>query len=54
VGLPIDLAVYQRDSLTLAQPRRIFDNDPYYSMLHSSWGQGLRRVFAEMPDPDWI
>jgi len=54
VGLPIDLAVYQRDSLTLAQPRRIFDNDPYYSMLHGSWGQGLRRVFAEMPDPDWI
>jgi len=23
-------------------------------MLRTRWGAGLRRVFAELPDPDWL
>jgi putative proteasome-type protease len=23
-------------------------------MLRSRWGGGLRRVFSELPDPDWL
>ncbi len=54
VGLPIDLAVYRRGSLHLMHPRRIAEDDPYYSKIRQDWGQGLRRVFTDMPNPDWV
>ena len=33
--------------------RRIEETDPYFQMVHTQWGEGLRRVFAQLPDPDW-
>ncbi len=53
VGLPIDLLVYQADSLRVGLQRRIEESDPYFQMVHTQWGEGLRRVFAQLPDPDW-
>ena len=26
----------------------------YFQMVHHQWGEGLRRVFAQLPDPDWL
>jgi putative proteasome-type protease len=53
VGLPIDLLVYETDSLAVGVQRRIDESDPYFQMVHTQWGEGLRRVFAELPNPDW-
>ena len=53
VGLPIDLLVYQADSLRVGMQRRIDEDDPYYQMVHRQWGEGLRQVFAQLPNPDW-
>ena len=53
VGLPIDLVVYQANALTIKVQRRIEETDPYFQMVHAQWGAGLRRVFAELPAPDW-
>ena len=53
VGLPIDLLVYEIDSLRIKLSRRIEESDPYFQMVHTQWGEGLRRVFAQLPDPDW-
>jgi len=53
VGLPIDLAVYETDALTLQLQKRIDENDPYFQMVHTQWGEGLRRVFAQLPNPEW-
>ncbi len=53
VGLPIDLLVYEADSLTVKIQKRIEESDPYFQMMHREWGEGLRRVFAQLPDPDW-
>ena len=53
VGLPIDLAVYETDSLKLKLQKRIEESDAYFRMIHTQWGEGLRRVFAELPNPDW-
>lgn len=53
VGMPIDLFIYHTDSLSAECTERITDDNPYYSMLRKSWGEGLRRIFAEIPDPDW-
>ena len=53
VGLPIDIVVYERDSLRIRVQRRIDDTDAYFQMIHAQWGEGLRRVFGQLPDPDW-
>ena len=53
VGLPIDMACYNRNSLQLNQTRRFDDQDTYMQRLHQSWGEGVRRAFAELPDFEW-
>ena len=53
VGLPIDLLIYARDSLKIGMQMRIEEDDPYFTMIHQKWGAGLRRVFSELPNPEW-
>jgi predicted proteasome-type protease len=26
---------------------------PYFNTLREGWSEGLKRVFSELPDPDW-
>ncbi len=54
VGLPIDLLWYPRDQLRVGVQKRILEGDPYFTMIRQSWGTGLRRVFGELPNPDWL
>lgn len=53
VGMPIDLLIYGRNSLRVGLQQHIEETDPYFTMIHQQWGEGLRRVFAELPDPEW-
>ncbi|MBN3854176.1 proteasome-type protease [Paraburkholderia sp. Ac-20340] len=53
VGLPLDLLVYERDSLRVTRYASLDDSNAYFQMLHSTWGERLRQVFAEIPDPLW-
>jgi putative proteasome-type protease len=53
VGLPIDIVIYDNNSLKVRIERRIEESDSYFRMIHTEWGQGLRRVFAQLPNPDW-
>jgi putative proteasome-type protease len=53
VGLPIDLVCYEAGSLRVGVRERITEGDDYFAMIHRQWGEGLRRVFAELPDPLW-
>jgi putative proteasome-type protease len=53
VGLPLDLLVYEGNQL---QQRRIVcidEHNPYFQMIHSTWGQRLREVFDSIDDPRW-
>jgi putative proteasome-type protease len=54
VGLPIDMLWYPNNALRVGVQQRIREGDPYFSMLRQRWGGGLRRVFGELPDPDWM
>ena len=54
VGLPIEVLWYPKDSLRVGIYKRIVDGDPYFTMLRQGWGGGLRRVFGELPNPDWL
>ncbi|WP_118184282.1 proteasome-type protease [Paraburkholderia phosphatilytica] len=53
VGLPLDLLVYERDALRVTRYVSIDQDNDYYGMIHRTWGDRLRQVFGEIPDPDW-
>jgi putative proteasome-type protease len=53
VGMPIDLLVYPRDTLSAVRRRRYEERDPYFVELSAKYGEGIVRVFASLPDPRW-
>jgi len=53
VGLPLDLLILRKDEFKPALHRRIDAEDPYFNDIRRRWGEGLRSVFATVPDPDW-
>ncbi|GCB02963.1 peptidase [Ralstonia sp. SET104] len=53
VGLPLDLLVYEADSLRVTRFVAIDEENPYFAMIRGTWGKRLRQVFAEIDDPDW-
>lgn len=54
VGLPIDILLYRAGSFAPAQPQRITGDDPYFNKLRRGWGEGLRKVFAKLPEARWF
>jgi putative proteasome-type protease len=50
VGMPIDLAYYERDRLKLAARYRFAPGDPYFTELSKQWSEGVRVVFRKLPD----
>lgn len=53
VGLPLDLVVYPADALQSDRIVCIDHDNPYFRMLHESWGERLRAVFDSIEDPQW-
>ena len=53
VGLPLDMVVYEADRFQTDKVVCIDENNPYFRMLHNSWGQKLREVFDSIEDPMW-
>ena len=54
VGPPLDLAIIDRDALTLTHKMRLDLDTPYYAALKKSWGENLERIFREsLPKFDW-
>jgi putative proteasome-type protease len=53
VGLPIDLLLYQRDSLQPGLQRRICEQDDYFLTIRNAWGDALRQAFAALPPLPW-
>jgi putative proteasome-type protease len=51
VGMPIDLLIYRRDTLTADFRRRYQHNDAYFEGLSSVFNEGIIRVFDGLPDP---
>ncbi len=54
VGLPIDVCCYSTDSLKLQFSHHISADDPYFAQISRRWADGLRGVFASLPNPDWM
>src|SRR6476660_2463560 len=50
VGMPIDLLLYERDTLDVRRVRRIDENDDYYRKLSNQWAETLRAAVASMDE----
>ena len=53
VAAPINLLLYRTDSFHADCHQRITESDPYYTTVRNGWGEGLKKVFSELPNPDW-
>ena len=50
VGLPIDLLIYERDSLDVRREKRIEANDEYFHKVSTAWSDALRSSFAKIEE----
>jgi len=50
VGMPIDILVYERDSLDVRREKRIFAEDDYFKKLSASWSEALRSAFSKIEE----
>lgn len=50
VGMPIDLACCERDSLRLDVRQRFEPDNAYFRELSKQWREGVREVFRRLPD----
>jgi putative proteasome-type protease len=50
VGMPIDILIYERDSLDVRRQRRIEENDEYFRKLSRDWSEALRASFATIEE----
>ncbi len=53
VGPPLDLVVYEANRFETDKVVCVDMHNPYFRMLHNSWGQKLREVFDSLEDPVW-
>ena len=50
VGMPLDLAVLEKDALRFRIRRRIEQDDPGYNAIAQGWARAIRRGFEELPE----
>ena len=53
VGAPIDLLIYDANSLRVGLKRRLDEDDPYLVTIRSGWEAGLQRAFDQLPVKPW-
>jgi putative proteasome-type protease len=53
VGLPIDLAVYRESALESSDIFCVDEHNPYYTLVHNTWGERLRNAFESLEAPTW-
>src|SRR5579871_1851392 len=49
VGMPIDLVYIARDEYRIGARHRFSEDDVYFETIRRAWGDGVRRVFQELP-----
>jgi putative proteasome-type protease len=53
VGPPINLAMYETDSLFIRHQVRLRLGDPYLAKMRQLWETSLREAFERMPNVEW-
>ncbi|EAQ24501.1 MULTISPECIES: proteasome-type protease [unclassified Roseovarius] len=52
VGLPLDMCIYEANSMKLPEVHRIELDDPYFRTISDGWGDALKRAFESLPNPE--
>jgi putative proteasome-type protease len=50
VGMPLDILIYERDSLEVRREKRIGQDDEYFKKLSSAWSDALRQAFGNIEE----
>ena len=50
VGMPIDVLIYERDTLDVRREKRIGADDEYFKKLSCAWSDALRQAFAKIDE----
>lgn len=53
VGPPINLVMYETDSLVIKNQLRLPLGDPYLAKIRKLWEQSVKEAFDRMPDIEW-
>ena len=53
VGPPLDMLVYEKNSLKATKLVTLDDANPYFAMIHRAWGEKLREAFNSIAEPSW-
>lgn len=53
VSPPLDVHVYEKDSLKTGRTFRIHADDPYFLEISTGWGVALREAFTRLPEFDF-
>ncbi len=53
VGPPIEILIYEKDSLSLNRYMRLDEKHPYLIELRSSWSTNIRTAFNSLPRFNW-
>lgn len=54
VGAPIDLLVYEKDSLRVKLQHRLDEDDAYLATIRTDWEKGLLDAFDALPPNPWL
>lgn len=50
VGMPLDVLIYERDSLDVSRVKRISQDDEYFKSLSGAWSDALRHAFSRIDE----
>ena len=53
VAPPIDVMIYEKDSLMVNTQQILADDAPYWNEIRGMWAEGLEERFSILPDPNW-
>jgi putative proteasome-type protease len=50
VGLPLDVQLYEKDTMRQGRTFRVTRDDAYFQSISLGWGDALKRAFDSLPD----
>ncbi len=53
VGLPLDLLIYENNTLAVTRFVTIDEGNQYFQMIRTTWAKQLKAVFESITDPVW-
>jgi putative proteasome-type protease len=51
VGMPLDVVVYQKNSLIIPSGKRIYESDHYFQNISKEWSDLLKKGLLDLPKP---